>query len=130
MANHNIERLTEDFKREMCVALREIKDRKVTDNMVTISHLEITSDLSYCKIYISCLGGGGRTKEAVEALTKASGFFKREINARIKMRKMPELIFLPDNSQAYYERINSILESLPETDKEKPAGDDGEKEDQ
>ena len=116
MANHNIERLSENVKREMCVALLEIKDRRVTDSMVTISHLEITNDLSYCKVYISCLGGGNRTKEAVECLTKASGFFKKHINARIKMRKMPEIIFLEDKSQEYYERISGIIDSMPKSD--------------
>ncbi len=118
MANHNLGRLTEDVKREISAALPEIKDRHVSGEIVSISRVEITSDLSYCKIYVSVLGDEHKTNEAVKALEKAAGFLVRKINARIKMRKMPRLIFLPDNSQEYYEKISRILDSLP------PAGSD------
>lgn len=113
MANHNIRRLTEDVRREICAALREIKDKKITENIVTISHIELTSDLSYCKVYVSCLNGGEKTADIAKTLQNAEGFFKREINKRVKMRKLPELIFLPDNSQDYYEKISGILENIP-----------------
>ena len=118
MANHNLGRLTEDVKREISAALPEIKDKHVSGEIVSISAVEITSDLSYCKIYVSVLGDERKTNDAVRALEKAAGFLVRKINARIKMRKMPRLIFLPDNSQEYYEKISRILDSLPE-----PAGD-------
>lgn len=114
MANHNLSRLTEDVKREISAALPEIKDKHVSGEIVSISSVEITSDLSYCKIYVSVLGDEHKTDEAVKALEKAAGFLVRRINARIKMRKMPRLIFLPDNSQEYYEKISRILDSLPE----------------
>ena len=74
---------------------------------------ELTSDLSYCKVHIACLGGEGRTAKAVEGMTAASGYFKREIAARIRMRKMPEFIFLPDNSLEYSEHIEKIIAGLP-----------------
>lgn len=113
MANHNIQRLSEDVKREICAAIRELKDSRVANGIVTVSHLEITSDLSYCKIYVSCLGGGEKTTAAVECLQSAQGFFKKHINSRIKMRKMPELIFVEDNSQDYYEHITKLIDNLP-----------------
>ncbi len=119
MANHNLSRLTEDVKREISAALPEIKDRHVSGEIVSISRVEITSDLSYCKVYVSVLGDEGKTMQAVKALEKAAGFLVRRINARIKMRKMPKLIFLPDNSQEYYEKISRILDSLPELSDEK-----------
>lgn len=118
MANHNIDRLTEDVKREISVAMHEIKDSRIADKIVSVSHVEITSDLSYCKIYVSVLGKEKSTEEAIECLKGAAGFFKRRINARIKLRKMPELIFLADNSLDYYDKISKIIDALP-----KPAGD-------
>lgn len=125
MANHNLQRLSEDVKREISVAMQEIKNSRVAGGIVSVSHLEITSDLSYCKIYISCHGGKEKTDEAVECLKGAAGFFKRRINARIKMRKMPELIFLPDNSLDYYDHISKIIDNLPKpkTDKDEENDD-------
>ena len=119
MANHNLSRLTEDIKREISSALPEIKDKRISGEIVSVSHIELTSDLSYCKVYISVLGNERKTKEATECLEKAAGFFVRRINSRIKMRKMPKLMFLPDNSQEYYEKISRIIDELP-----KPVEDD------
>ena len=119
MANHNLNRLTEDIKREISSALPEIKDKRISGEIVSVSHIELTSDLSYCKVYISVLGNERKTNEAVECLEKAAGFFVKRINSRIKMRKMPKLIFLPDNSQEYYEKISRIIDELP-----KPVEDD------
>ena len=136
MANHNLSRLTEDVKREISAALPEIKDKHVSGEIVSISRVEITSDLSYCKIYVSVLGSEAKTDAAVKALEKSAGFIVRRINARIKMRKMPRLIFLPDNSQEYYERITGILDTLnvrgvePESSGDPDSGYDDERDDE
>ncbi len=128
MANHNLSRLTEDVKREISAALPEIKDKHISGEIVSVSRVEITSDLSYCKVYISALGGEEKTAQAVKALEKTAGVFVRRINARIKMRKMPKLLFLPDNSQEYYEKISRILDSLPELADEKNDSDEADDE--
>lgn len=112
MSSHNIERLSEDVKREISASMRDIKDERVAGGIVSVSRCEITNDLSYCKVYVTSLEGGEKTAEAAECLQKASGFFKKRINQRIKMRKLPELIFVPDNSPEHYDRINSIINNL------------------
>ncbi len=114
MANHNISRLTEDVKREISIAMHEIKDSRIASEIVSVPRVEITNDLSYCKVYISVLGAPEKGDAAVECLKKAAGFFKRRINARIKMRKMPEFIFLVDKSLDYYDKMSRILDNLPE----------------
>jgi ribosome-binding factor A len=119
MANHNIQRLAEDIKREISVSMREIDIGQV----VSVSHCELTNDLSYCKVFISSFEGGEKTVEAVEKLKNKAGLFKRNINSRIKMRKIPELIFLPDNSLDYYDKINSIINELHDKDNKIDLGD-------
>lgn len=113
MANHNIGRLTEDVKREISVSMSQLKDKNIAGGLVTVTRVELTNDLSYCKVYVSALGGGEKTENAVQALQKAEGFFKKRINSRIKMRKMPEIIFVEDNSLDYYEKISKIITQLP-----------------
>lgn len=119
MANFNIKRLNEDIKREISSAVSGVKDPRVSKNFVTVTHCEVTSDLSYCKVHIACLGGEGRTAKAVEGMTAAAGYFKKGIASRIRMRKVPELIFLPDNSLEYSAHIEEIIAKLP-----KPVQDD------
>lgn len=113
MANFNIKRLSEDIKREISAAVSGVKDPRVSKNFVTVTHCELTNDMSYCKVHVACLGGEGRTDKAVEGMTAASGYFKKAIASRIRMRKMPELIFLPDNSLEYSAHIEEIIAKLP-----------------
>ncbi len=68
---------------------------------------------------VSVMGGEEKTDEVISVLQKAEGFFKRRINARIKMRKMPEIIFIADNSLDYYEKIDKIISKLPAAGEEK-----------
>lgn len=113
MANFNIKRLNEDIKREISAAVGGVKDPRVAKNFVTVTHCEVTNDLSYCKVHIACLGGEGRTAKAVEGMTAASGYFKKRIATAIRVRKIPELIFLPDNSLEYAAHIEDIISKLP-----------------
>ena len=113
MANFNLKRLSEDIKRELSAAVSGVKDPRVAKNFVTVTHCELTSDLSYCRVHIACLGGEGRTAKAVEGMTAASGYFKKAVAGRVRLRKMPEFIFLPDNSLEYSEHINDIIAHLP-----------------
>ena len=112
MANQNMNRLTEDIKREISVSMREM----TFDTVVSVSHCDLSNDLSFCKVYISTFEGGNKTIDAVERLKSASGLFKRNINSRIKMRKIPELIFLPDNSLDYYDKITGIINEIHDHD--------------
>ena len=130
MANFNLKRLSEDIKRELSSAVSGVKDPRVSKNFVTVTHVELTSDLSYCKVHIACLGGEGRTAKAVEGMTAASGYFKKAIAARIRMRKMPELIFLPDNSLEYSAHIEEIHAKLPKPAQQESAADEQEESDE
>ena len=123
MANFNTARLAEDIKREISTAMRDIKDSTVAKAMVGVSRCELTSDLSFCKVYITTLDGGETTKTAAEHLKKAEGFFKRRINERVKMRKLPQLIFVADNSMDYYEHIREVISKLPKPADENDGGD-------
>lgn len=118
MPNYNIARLTEDVKREISTAMTQLKDKTIANGLVTVTDVDITNDLSYCKVFVSALGGGEKTDEVVEVLQKAEGFFKKRINARIKMRKMPEITFVADKSLDYYEKINNIITKLPSRQEE------------
>lgn len=119
MPNFNIKRLNEDILRELSAAVSGVKDPRVANAFVTITRTELTSDLSYCKVWVACMGGAERTDKACEGMKAASGYFKKMIAARVRMRKMPELIFVPDNSLEYSEHIESIIAKLP-----KPAADE------
>lgn len=118
MAGHRIERITEDIKRELTAIFRELKDPRVTESFVSIIRVEVTNDLSYCTVYVSAIEGMDRAKEAVKGLKSASGFIRRELGARLKIRHTPELIFKATDSIEYSANISKILNGLDIKDDE------------
>ncbi len=111
MANFKNSRMAEDIKREMTAILRELKDPRI-DKMLTIVRVDLSGDMSVCKIYVSSFEGIEKTLESVKGLTNASGFIRRELFHRLKMRKSPELTFIADNSIERSAEISKKLNDL------------------
>lgn len=112
MASHKIERTSEDIKRELTAVFRELKDPRVTGAFLSIVRVEVTNDLSYCTVYVSAIEGADKAKEAVKGLKSASGFIRRELGHRLRLRHVPELIFNATDSIEYSAHISRILTSL------------------
>ncbi|MGN1466867.1 MAG: 30S ribosome-binding factor RbfA [Ruminococcus sp.] len=118
MSGHRIERTTEDIKRELTAIFRELKDPRVADAFISIIRVDLTNDLSYCTVYVSAMEGMDRAKEAVKGLKSASGFVRRELGAKLKIRHVPELIFKATDSIEYSANISRILNGLEIKDDE------------
>ncbi len=112
MANHKIGRTTEDIKRELTAIFRELKDPRVTEVFLSIVRVEVTNDLSYCTVYVSALEGLSSAKGACKGLDSASGYIRRELGHRLKLRHVPSLIFTATDSIEYSAEISRILNSL------------------
>lgn len=112
MSSYKSERTAEDIKREITAIIRSLKDPRVSEKFISVSRIELTSDLSYAKVYISALEGFPVAKEAVTALTNGAGFIRKEVGAKIRMRKVPEIKFIADNSieqgMKIVERMNTL----------------------
>lgn len=118
MPSHKIERATEDIRRELTAIFRELKDPRVNKAFLSIVRVEVTNDLSYCTVYVSAIEGMDRAKEAVKGLKSASGYIRRELGHRLKLRHVPELIFNATDSIEYSANISRILNSLDITESE------------
>ena len=112
MPSHKIERATEDIRRELTAIFRELKDPRINKAFLSIVRVEVTNDLSYCTVYVSAIEGMDRAKEAVKGLKSASGYIRRELGHRLKLRHVPELIFNATDSIEYSANISRILNSL------------------
>ena len=112
MSTHRMGRTTEDIKRELTAILREMKDPRVKDSMLSIVRVDVTNDLSYCSIYISSMYGMETSKNAVKALKNASGFVRKELGNRLNLRHTPAPLFYATDSIEYSANINTILNNL------------------
>ena len=98
MAGFRINRVSEDIRREIVSVIRELKDPRVMGKMLTVVRVEVSSDASFAKVYVSDIKGIDSAKEAVKGLTAATGFIRREVGSRLHLRKTPELKFVADDS--------------------------------
>lgn len=112
MAGFRMGRTTEDVRRELTAILREMKDPRVSDTMISIVRVEVTNDLSYCSVYISSMYGMEKSKEAAKALKNAAGYIRKELGNRLKLRHVPAPLFYATDSIEYSANINKLLLDL------------------
>ncbi len=118
MAGFRINRVSEDIRREIIAVIRELKDPRVMGKMLTVVRVEVSSDASYAKVYVSDLKGIESAKEAVKGLTAATGFVRREVGSRLHLRKTPELKFVADDSIEQGFNMFRKLEGKGESDED------------
>lgn len=111
MANYKMDRISEDILRELTAILRRVKDPRVA-GMISIVRVEVSSDMSYAKVYISAMEGMDAAKASVQGLKSAAGFMRHELGSALQLRHVPELRFIPDDSIAYSARIAKTLQEL------------------
>ena len=115
MANNRIGRINEEVQRELSALLRTVKDPRLQGGLLTITHVDTTSDLRYAKIYVSALDKS-KEKEMLKGLKSAAGFLRRELGSRVDLRYTPELQFFIDDSIAYGAHILDMLNHVKPAD--------------
>ncbi len=118
MPSHRMGRTTEDIRRELTAIFRELKDPRVQQGLISIVRVEVTNDLSHSTVYVSAMQGLEQANTAVAGLKSASGFIRRELGRRLKLRHVPELHFLATDSIEYSANISKILNDLRSDDHE------------
>ncbi len=113
MAGYKINRITSDIKIALSDLLRQVKDPRVS-KLISIVKVDVTGDLSYATVYVSAIEGYETTVASVKALKGATGFLRRELGARLKLRKVPELRFVADDSINISANISRIIENFKE----------------
>ncbi|NLL63442.1 MAG: 30S ribosome-binding factor RbfA [Ruminococcaceae bacterium] len=98
MPGYNRNRVAEDIRREITVTIKDVKDPRVQDKLLTVVRVTVSKDLSSAKVYISDLKGIESAKEATDAFNSAAGYIRREVAQKLRLRKAPELQFIADDS--------------------------------
>ncbi len=105
------ERMDMILQREISNILQfDLKDPKL--GFVTVTDVQCTRDLSIAKVYVTFLGKQERNDAGMKILQKSKGYIRSTLAKRIKIRKMPDLIFVQDTSLAQGNKIESILNTL------------------
>ena len=111
MASNRIGRINEEVQKELASLIRNLKDPRVQDTMISITHVETTPDLRYAKVYASFLQEEKAT-EALKGLKSASGYLRRAVSGDLKLRHTPELMWALDDSITYGAKMLKLINSL------------------
>tara|TARA_B100000700_G_C14749727_1_gene716954 strand:+ start:331 stop:726 length:396 start_codon:yes stop_codon:yes gene_type:complete len=114
MANsRRVEKVAALIKREVGeLLIHRIKDERVQESMISITSVEVSGDLQYCKIFVSVLGNEIYKEKVMAGLNDSSGFLKGELARRLKMRRALIIVFQLDTGMTKGADVLNILGKL------------------
>ncbi|HHZ02693.1 MAG TPA: 30S ribosome-binding factor RbfA [Tissierellia bacterium] len=120
MAKRRNSRLSVEMKRVISEIIRnDVKDPRISD-LMSITDVHVTEDLKYAKVYVSTYGD---IEPTLIALESAKGFIKKEIGKRTKIRLIPELIFIKDDSIEKGIYMSSLIDKVIKEDQKNIANE-------
>ena len=111
MASNRINRINEEIQKELSSLLRNVKDPRIQDTMISITRVETTPDLRYTKVYVSFLQED-RAEGAMKGLKSAAGFLRRQLGQNLQLRYAPEIVWALDDSITYGAHMLNLINSL------------------
>lgn len=114
MPVYKSDRMDQILLREISHVLQfELKNPKL--GFVTVTDVECTRDLSLAKVYVSFLGKQERNEAGMKVLRDSKGYIRSNLAKKLKIRKMPDLVFIQDTSLEQGRKIESIIDEIHET---------------
>lgn len=105
------DRVGEEIRQELAMLLaREVHDPGI--GFLTLTRVKVSPDLQLARVFYTLLGDESKRKDTEKALARATPFLRRQIGARIRLRRVPELRFEFDRSVENQDRIERILLDL------------------
>lgn len=104
-------RVADQVQRELAVLLQREQVRTGLE-LVTVSMVDLSPDLSFAKVYVTSLDAGPGRREVVDTLNEFSGHFRRLLSKKLTMRGVPRLKFYYDESIERGNRVAALIDSL------------------
>ena len=126
MPKYRMNRINDSVAQEVSLILRDVKDPRVSDGMITVTGAEVSPNLKYAKIFYSSFTG--EDKELHRGLRSAAGFIRGQLAHRLNLRVTPELTFVFDPSVSHGAHIAKLLHDIGASDiaETEEGEDDGE----
>ncbi|OGB88351.1 ribosome-binding factor A [candidate division WOR-1 bacterium RIFCSPLOWO2_02_FULL_46_20] len=106
-----IERVAELIKKEISGIIREdVSDPRI--GFVSITRVDVSSDLENAKVFISILGGENVKKESMHGLQSATNFIRGKLGNLLEMRLVPEIRFVRDDSLEKASQVLGIISKI------------------
>lgn len=108
---YRVQRVEKIIERELAsIIFSEVHNELI--KFVSITKVALNKDMSVAMVWYTVLGNDGEIEATKKALEQAKGFLRSELAHRLDLRKTPELRFKYDESLAYGNHINEVIENL------------------
>lgn len=110
-------------------AIQELKDPRI--GFVTVTGVKLSRDLRLAQVFISALGSDEDREATIGAIQHATPHLRAVLGREVRLRRLPELEIVEDQTAQNSERIEQLLRGLgvskpPDTDRiESPEGGAG-----
>lgn len=123
--NRRVSRVSSLIQQEVSqMLLHDIKDDRVGAGMVSVTDVEVSGDLQHAKIYVSIYGTEEAKAETMAGLQSATGYVRRELGKRVRLRRTPEVIFIEDRALERGDRMLALLNQLNQERQRKEVEED------
>lgn len=111
MSSYRRARISGELRDEIAkIVSRGLKDPRI--GFVTVTRVEVSADLGHAKAFVSVLGDEKQKRESLAGLKQATGFVRREVGRRIRMRVLPEIQFVYDKGVDATDRVAQLLDQV------------------
>jgi len=115
-SSHRVTRIGDQIQKELADLVRlEVKDPRV--GMVTITGVDVASDYSHAKVFVTTFDTKHKIEEAVAGLNHAAGFLRNALFQRLALRVIPQLHFVYDESIERGIRLTSLIDKAVASEK-------------
>ncbi len=94
------------------MVINGIKDDRVGAGLVSVTYVDVSKDLQHAKIFVSIYGDESAKSETMAGLTACTGFVRRELAHRIRLRHAPEIRFVQDASLEQGDRLINLINQI------------------
>ena len=111
--SRRVERVSSLLKKEIgMILMNDLNDDLITQNFVSITKIELSSDLQFCKVYISSSAQYKMQKEIIDNLNSLKGLIRHSLSKRVVMRRIPEITFRKDKVMDQELTVLKVLDEL------------------
>lgn len=109
--DHHRDRLREQIREEVAEMIAgELKDPRI--GLVTVTALELSVDMHHARVLVSVLGDTAAQDETLKGLISATGYIRRELGRRLRLRRTPEFVFALDPGAENSARVETLLQKI------------------
>lgn len=124
MSNNRMSRIDSEIQKNLASIISRFDDAEIAGALVSVMKVETFSDLSLSKIYVSVFGDETKKKKIVAKLNENKKTIRYDLAHKIKLRNIPDLIFIVDDVEERAERVLKLFEKIENEKKSDEENDD------